>query len=148
MLSALTELVREHAVIGAIVFILIRAIAGIVAPIPGAAVDLVGIAVYGWVPALGLSEFGIALGAITSFAIARRFREPAGRRFGAIKKVNALEARLSKNESYWAWIVIRLPTNALFDYLNYAAGLTTVPFRQFLVTTMIGSFPGVLVFFY
>lgn len=145
---ALTGFLHHHSIIGPIVYVVVRALTGIIAPIPGALVDIAGVAVYGWRRALFLSEIGIMLGAATSFGIARHFRERAVRNLAPLRTVQKLEVQLSQREQFWAWVAIRVPTNALFDYMNYAAGLTNCDWPKFLLSTFLGSLPSVVLFFY
>jgi uncharacterized membrane protein YdjX (TVP38/TMEM64 family) len=58
------------------------------------------------------------------------------------EKVADLEARLSGRQQVLALLVLRLMPISPFDLINYAAGLTRIPFRHFMVVTLIGVLPA------
>lgn len=125
----------------------IRALAIIIPPIPGGFIDLAGMALFGPIKAFMLGEFGLMVGASVAFLIARRFREPAVRRFASLGKLAEWEKTISERNKFWTLVLLRLPSNAVFDYISYAAGLTTVGFGKFFFSTLIGNLPGTILFF-
>ena len=80
MLETLPAFLSSYPVAAPGLFIIIRSLAIIIPPIPGVFIDIAGIAAFGWVKAFILGEAGLMLGAMVSFWIARRFREPVVRR--------------------------------------------------------------------
>ena len=82
-----------------------------------------------------------------AFALARRFREPLVRKFASLKKIHEWERMLSEKEQFWSWVVLRLPSNFVFDYISYAAGLTNCSYRMFITSSIIGNLPTVLAFY-
>jgi uncharacterized membrane protein YdjX (TVP38/TMEM64 family) len=141
-------LAREHPLSAAIAFVLLRALAIVIAPIPGVVVDVIGIAIFGWFRAFLFAELGIMLGAYTAYSIGRNFHERAVGRFTALKRVQQWQHSLSEREQFWALVALRLPTNPAFDYISYAAGLTGCRPLLFLASTFVGNVPSVLLFFY
>ena len=148
MQEALTEFLKNYPLLSPAIFIVVRALAIIIPPIPGAFVDIAGLVFFGWVKSLILAEIGIMLGAMASFAIARRFREPAVRKFVSLEKVISWEKNLSEKKRFWGFVGLRLMTNSLFDYISYAAGLSTMSVAKFFLASFIGSIPGLLIFYY
>lgn len=148
MQEILTEFLKNYPISAPAIFIVVRALAIIIPPIPGAFVDIAGLLSFGWVKSLFLAEAGIMLGAIVSFGIARKFREPAVRKFVSLEKVILWEKNLSEQKKFWGFIGLRLLTNSLFDYISYAAGLSTMSAPKFFLASLIGSFPGLFVFYY
>jgi uncharacterized membrane protein YdjX (TVP38/TMEM64 family) len=130
------------------IFVSLRALAIIIPPIPGGVMDIAGLLFFGWLKGLILAEVGIMLGAAISFWIARYFREPAVKRFASLGKIGEWERNLSETKKFWVWVLIRLPTNSLFDYISYAAGLTGISFWKFFFASMIGNLPGLFIFYY
>jgi len=43
---------------------------------------------------------------------------------------------------------MRLPATAIFDILNYAIGLTKMSFAKFFFSTLIGSLPTMILFYF
>jgi len=43
---------------------------------------------------------------------------------------------------------MRLPATAIFDILNYAIGLTKMSFAKFFFSTLIGSLPAMILFYF
>lgn len=145
----LIQLFSDFPFVAPLLFIIIRATAIIIPPIPGILVDLPGIFVFGWLWGFIYAEIGIMLGATTAFLIGRKFREPLLKRFASLQKIHEWENKLSENQRFWTLVAIRLPTNLLFDYLSYAAGLTKISLFKFFFSTLIGNTPTVfLVFFF
>ena len=143
-----TYTIDTYPLLAPITFILLRSLAIIIPPIPGAYLDVAGIAAFGWWYGFVLAEAGIMLGAVVAFSIARRFGEPVVARFAVLQNVVEWEKRLSEKKKFWALVLIRLPTNSIFDYISYAAGLMRIGFFKFFLSTLIGNVPGLFIFFY
>ncbi len=141
MQEFIAQLFPNSPLIAPVIFILIRALAIIFPPIPGIAIDIPGIVAFGWVAGFIYAEIGIMLGAMVAFWIARKFREPLVKKFVSLQKLHNWESKLSGNQKFWTLVAIRLPTNPLFDYLSYAAGLTNVGTAKFFFSTLIGNSP-------
>ncbi|MFA6135773.1 MAG: VTT domain-containing protein [Candidatus Paceibacterota bacterium] len=135
--------------LGVILFIIVRAIAIIIPPIPGVIVDLPGAISFGWLLGLIYGEIGIMLGATVSFFIAKRFREPLVKRFVSLQKIHAWEDKLSENDKFWGLFSIRLFANPIFfDVISYAAGLTKIKFSKFFIATFISNVPYMFLIYY
>lgn len=147
MQEGLQQFLANHELLAPVVFVALRALAIIIPPIPGAFVDLAGIAAFGPIRGFLYGEAGLMLGAVVAFGIARRFREPVVRRFTSLEKLTEWEKSISEASKFWTLVLLRIPTNALFDYLSYAAGLTRVGFWQFFFSTLIGNLPGTIMFY-
>ena len=148
MQETLTEFLKNYPLLSPAIFVALRALAIIIPPIPGAFVDIAGLISFGWVKSLFLAEAGIMLGAMASFMIARRFREPVVAKFVSLERVISWEKNLSERKRFWGFVGLRLMTNSLFDYISYAAGLSTMSAAKFFLASFIGSIPGLFVFYY
>jgi len=138
---------EAHLLLAAVVYVLFKAIAVVVSPVPGLLLDLPAISIFGWGPAFVLAEIGIMIGAMTAFAIGRLFRERAIARFAFLRKVREWEMTLPPSERFVSWVVLRLPNSPAFDYISYAAGLTDCSPTLFFWSTLIGNVPFILTFF-
>jgi len=148
MIEALKELLIQYPLVAPILFIIARMVPIIFAPIPGILVDIVGIAVFGWLYGFILAEIGIMLGAVTAFLIGRYFREPVVRRFVSLKKIHEWESKYSERQKFWSLVIVRATTSPLFDYISYAAGLTKIDLRKYTLSTFIGTFPLMFSIYY
>ncbi len=139
---------QQTPILAPVVFIVLRALTVIFPPVPGILVDIPGILVFGWFRGFIYAETGVIMGALAAFCIARKFREPIVKKFVPLQRLLEWESKLSDNQKFWALLAIRLPTNPFFDYINYAAGMTGIPWRKFLITAVIGNVPSMLPMYY
>lgn len=146
--QVLAERLSDYGVTAPLIFILLRAATVVVPPLPGIIVDLPGILVFGWLKGFLLAEVGIMSGAMAAFFIARKFREPAVKRFVSLQKLHRLENKISQRQEFWGFIALRLPTNILFDYISYAAGLSKMGAVKFFFATLLGNIPTVFLVYY
>ncbi len=116
----------------------------VVAPLPAPALAIVGGYGFGVVEGFFLTWLGSLAGGVISFGISRRF----GRKFVA---ENARAVRLDRFvEEHGAVLifVLRLIPLVSFDAISYAAGLSSIGFRAFLLATALGMVPGTFAFVY
>lgn len=148
MQEFLIQVLSKHEILAPLIFIVVRSTSVIFPPIPGIVFDIPGILVFG--PWLGfvLGEAGIMLGAIVAFWIARLFREPVVKRFASLQKISKWEDTISEKKKFWALVALRLPTNAIFDYISYAAGLTKISSLKFFFSTLLGNIPSMFLVYF
>lgn len=144
----LSLILASHPVAAPLIFILVRAIPVVIAPVPGVAFDFVGVTVFGWKFGLLLALIGGHLGASIAFFVARYFREPVVRYVVPLQKLHELETRYSERQKFWTLVAVRFITSPFFDYVSYAAGLTRMSFLTFLLSTFIGVLPLSFVIYY
>ena len=99
----------------------------------------------GWGTLLGVA--GATLGAMVSFAIARRlgagaFAQLSGRR---VRRLRAVEARVSERP-FRSVLVLRLMPGMPATWLNYAVGITRVRLAPFALASAIGAAPRVFIY--
>ncbi|WP_245847085.1 TVP38/TMEM64 family protein [Dietzia natronolimnaea] len=94
-------------------------------------------------PAVAIPASLVASGIAASLAFVG-VRRLGHRRTASLRsdpRIAAVDARLRRR----GWLSVgslRLVPAVPFSVLNYAAALTSIPFRQFLVATVLGSAPG------
>ena len=130
-----------------IFFVIARAFAIIIPPIPGFIVDTAGLALFPWGMGFLLAETGIVLGGCVAFFLARTLREPLVKRVAPMKMVAEWESQYSEKQKFWTLVVLRLVSNAAFDYISYAAGLTKLRFSTFFFSSLLGTIPSMLLFY-
>lgn len=87
---------------------------------------------------------GLLLGSVAAFWIARLLaQEFISERLGG--RAAEFNRRLQKNGFSVVFVarVLGLPP---YEIVNYAAGLSQIPFRDFLLATTFGSIPGAILF--
>lgn len=118
---------------GIFVFILVKSLALIIAPIGGTPIYIMGSVVYG--PFLGFvyAFIGDMLGAVVSFYLARRFgRAWVDRMFS--DKEEGMIVKLLNMFTTWKGVLVGHIFFVTFpDILNYAAGLSRVSFKTYML---------------
>ena len=111
--------------------------------VPGSLGTIAAGAVFGmWVGA-ALALGGATIGASIAFAISRRIgRDGAAALISG--RVEGVDRWLSER-GFFAMVVLRLLPVVPFNALNYAAGLSGIRPRHYLVGTALGMIPGTLV---
>ncbi len=113
-------------------------------PCPKALLTAAGGALFGLVPGAALALLAALLGAIISFGLGRLLGREAVDRLtrGKLAQVDAL----LRDHGLAAVLVVRLVPLVPFIAINYAAGLTGLRLRHFVVGSAIGMIPGSLAY--
>ena len=144
-----------HPLRATVLFVVVRSLSVVYPPIPGFPMDLLGIRLFGAVPAFIFGESGIMLGASIAFSVGRLVRDTLAstkaRRFRDLELHLKAGAWLSEDADWCsearAWSVLRLGTNPLFDPISYVAGLTQARFGPYFLGSLLGNVPS-MAFFY
>ncbi len=115
-----------------------------VVPCPKAVLTAAGGALFGLWAGAGLSLAGALVGAVTSFGLGRLLGREAVDRLirGRLARVDALLA----GHGLSAVIAVRMIPLVPFVAINYAAGLSAVRFRHYLLGSALGMLPGSLAY--
>jgi uncharacterized membrane protein YdjX (TVP38/TMEM64 family)/rhodanese-related sulfurtransferase len=143
--AALTAWVSGAGAAGPLVFIGIYAVAAVLF-LPGSVLTLAGGALFGPVWGSLYSLTGATLGAGLAFLIARYL---AGDWVQA--RAKGLLARLVRGVESEGWRFVaftRLVPLFPFNLLNYALGLTRIPFLRYLLATLVFMLPGAVAYTY
>lgn len=128
-------------------FVLLRTIPVLIAPIPGIVVDLFGIATFGQLKGFFLAEIGLVLGSSIAFLIGR-FGRGLLARFGKLRQLEEWEKYIDPNQPVWVLAGARAVSTPVFDYISYAAGLTSMGFWRFTFATLIGTTPLMFIIYF
>lgn len=129
---------------GPIAIILLEMIQALLAPIPGQAIEAVSGYLYGpWWGTL-FPMIGMVIGSSIIFLLARRFGRPLVIRLVGKKSMARLDDLERRGGAPFFFLIWLLPF-APDDLACVAAGLTPMPFRQFLILMTLGRLPGVFV---
>lgn len=126
-----------------IIYITIYTIATILV-LPSTVLNLTGGAIFG--PWLGTLWTSIA--AIIAAVVAFAFTRTVGREIIAQKlagRWQSMDAEISQGGLFYMFAIRLLPIIP-YGLVNFAAGLTSIRFRDYLIGTILGTVPGVLPF--
>ena len=129
--------------LGPVVFVLLYAAATLL-PLPKNVITAVAGLLFGLVEGVLLVLPGALLGALAAFGLGRWLGRDAVERFTGtrVARVDALLAR----RGLVAILVSRLLPVLPFTGINYAAGLTAIRLRDFVLGTAIGIVPGTVAY--
>lgn len=126
-----------------VIYIVIYTIATILV-MPSTALNLTGGAIFGpWLGTLWTS-----IGAIVAAVVAFIFARTSGREFVARRlagKWQAMDAEMQQGGLFYMFAIRLLPIIP-YGLVNFAAGLTSIKFRDYLLGTILGTVPGILPF--
>lgn len=126
-----------------VMFVILLATAVVVSPIPSVPLDIAAGLAFGLLWGTVYVLIGAELGAIVAFTIARRLGRPRlARRLprAAMNQIDTLAARSGVR----ALLLMRLLPVFNFDWVSYAAGLTSISFPAFALATLVGMIPPVI----
>ncbi len=132
--------VEARGAFGVLVFILVMALSVLFAPIPNVPIFIAaGLA---WGPVLGTlyCMAGLTVGSAVAFWLARKFgRKHLARLIGhhAAARLDHMVDTMGGRVVFWT----RLMPGVNFDWISFVAGMTSVPFRTFIVFSFLGMLP-------
>ncbi len=121
------------------VFVLLYAVVTLV-PLPKNVLTVVAGLLFGLVEGTGLALLGALLGAVAAFGLGRVLGRDAVERITG-RRVARVDAVLSRH-GFLAVLAVRLVPVLPFTAINYAAGLTAVRNRDYLIGPPSGSSPA------
>lgn len=132
--------VEERGPFGVVAFIAIMALSVLIAPIPN--VPIFVAAGLAWGPVLGTiyCMAGLTIGSAAAFFVARKFGRRHLRRLVGAKAAGRLDhlvETMGGRVVFWT----RLMPGLNFDWISFAAGMTSVPFRVFIFYSFLGMIP-------
>lgn len=131
---------------GMIVYVLLYVIAALCF-IPGSALTLAAGMIYGLWQGLAIVSVASVLGAAAAFGLARRWSAPFMRLRARYPWLEALE-QVIVDHPLRITLLTRLSPIFPYNVLNYALGLTQMPWRTYLLASWIGMLPGTLLYVY
>ena len=126
-----------------VIYILVYVVATILV-LPSTALNLTGGAIFGpWIGTLWTSVAAI-VAAIAAFAFTRTIgRQLIEKRLAG--RWQALDAEIRQGGVFYMFAIRLLPIIP-YGLVNFAAGLTSIRFKDYLIGTALGTVPGVLPF--
>jgi uncharacterized membrane protein YdjX (TVP38/TMEM64 family) len=116
-----------------LVYILLKAATYIFAPLSAGPIQLSSGLLFGLWPGVFYSLAGEVIGGSISFLIARKLGRPAVARFVGQNSVARIDQLIGQLGGWRALAYARLFLFSIYDFISYAAGLTTtITFRQYI----------------
>lgn len=139
--------IRSYGVWAAVVSFFLMVFQSIAAPLPAFLITFANAAVFGWWQGAILSWSSAMVGSIVCFYIARI----AGR--DAVEKLTSKFAISSIDQYFERYgkhtiLICRLLPFVSFDFVSYAAGLTSMGIVPFIIATGVGQLPATIVYSY
>jgi uncharacterized membrane protein YdjX (TVP38/TMEM64 family) len=116
--------------------------------LPGSVLTLGAGFLYGLVGGLLVVVPGSVLGAALAFLLGRTvLRAPIARRMKGHPRFEAVDKAV-EDKAFLVVLLLRLSPLFPFNLLNYALGVTRVPFSTYLLASVVGMFPGTVLYVY
>lgn len=138
------NLIEAAGPFGPLVYIGLKAATYVVAPLSGTPVKLAGGALFGFWEGFILVLIGDMLGASLNFWIARLFRLKGITKLAGKKALKQIDETTRHVGGWRALLVARLLLSSLYDFISYAAGLSSIPFKQFFWISLLAGIPSTL----
>lgn len=138
----LIQIVEDLGPFGPVAYMLLQAFQGIVAPIPGNIVGMLGGLLFGWWGILWTS-IGATLGAAVVFWLSRKFGRNLIEKLvkkEALDKFDFISGKRASTILFLIFLIPGLPD----DIVCYVAGLTDVPIKKLIVIFALGRLPAVV----
>jgi uncharacterized membrane protein YdjX (TVP38/TMEM64 family) len=112
---------------------------------PASPFVIAGSAVFGFPLGVAAGFTGLALGAAAGFCLSRWFlRKEISAQYRKHATFRAIDIAIEKEG--WKIVILLRLCPIPFGLANYLYGLTAVRFHAYLIATMLGSLPGLLLF--
>ncbi|CEN21447.1 TVP38/TMEM64 family protein [Paraclostridium sordellii] len=111
---------------------------------PDSILAIVGGMVFGLFKGYIYTLIGALIGATISFYISRKLGRAFVKKLTKEKLDNIEE--LINSKGFFIVLILRLVPLFPFDIISYGSGLTSIKYKDFLLATIIGTIPGILVF--
>ena len=141
------EYILSFGLLAPVVSFALMVLQSLIAPLPAFLITFANAALFGWIYGALLSWFSAMVGAILCFYIAKFL----GREF--IEKLTSKSALASVDSFFekhgkYAILIARLLPFLSFDLISYAAGLTKMKIKDFVIATAIGQLPATIIYSY
>lgn len=134
---------RDLGAWGPVVYIAFLAISMVIAPIPTTPAPIAAAAAWGAVEGAAYTLIAGAIGTSLCFFIARRWGRRVYEHFLPAKMVNEID-RVADRLAVRALIIVRLFPVLGPDMVSYAAGLTKIRYRLYILISVVFSLPSVI----
>ena len=145
--TVVKEFVASYGVYAALVSFALMILQSVAAPLPAFLLTFANANLFGWWQGAILSWTSAMAGAAMCFYIARVLGRDVVAKItskAGVEQIDEFFEKYGKN----AILICRLLPFVSFDYVSFAAGLTSMSFGSFMVATGIGQLPDTLIYSY
>ena len=145
-LDQVIKLIRSWGVAAPLMSVLLMITQAIVSPIPAFLVTAANGMVFGNFWGALISWIGALMGALTSFYIARLFRNVALRKIVRNQKTVEFIRHAGEKRGFYVILLARLLPFISFDIIGYMAGLSGIRPWAFILATALGMLPATIIY--
>ena len=127
-----------------LIFILIQIAQVVLAPVPGEATGFIGGYLFGVINGFLYSSVGLAAGSCINFLLGRFLGKRYVRRLIPAEKLNRFDMIVRRQGIIILFLLFVFPGFPK-DYLSLFLGISTLPFKVFVILASIGRMPGTYV---
>ena len=139
--------VETDGLLGKVGYILITALAVVIAPISTLPLIPLASMLWGWVITGALSVLGWVIGSQIAFILARKYGRPLVEKITSLEKLETFEKNFSQKNMFWIIVFLRMTVPV--DVLSYALGIfSEIQQSTFFFATLIGVTPFAFIFAY
>ncbi len=139
-MDRLQAMVAQAGPFAPLAFIAVKVITNVVAPLSAGPVQISAGMLFGLWPGTLYSIVGEVLGGTLNFLIARYLGWPIISRFVGTKGTNKIEHYYKRLGGWRALLHARLLLFAVYDFVSYAAGLTSIKLRDYFLISLVAGF--------
>jgi uncharacterized membrane protein YdjX (TVP38/TMEM64 family) len=145
-LADIKGLILSWGVAAPLMSIILMILQAIIAPLPAFLITATNGLVFGVFWGTVISWIGALCGALVSFMMSRLFYRNVSKRVHSHKRAIEYIDRLSSKYGFRVILTARLLPFISFDFISYAAGLSSMKVRSFILATGIGMLPATIVY--
>ena len=143
-MDSLNSYLKRYRAASIPIYILLQIIQVVVALIPGQLLQFAAGYVYGFLLGSLLSMLGIILGTVLSFYMARILGKEAMHVLFGEERITRFITMINSKRSYTVLFVLFLIPGLPKDLLSYAAGVSEIKLKPFLLLSIVGRTPALL----
>jgi uncharacterized membrane protein YdjX (TVP38/TMEM64 family) len=139
--------IRSYGIYAVGISFLLMMFQSILAPLPAFLITFANAAIFGWWQGAILSWTSSMAGAAVCFYIAKILGRDAVEKLTSKIAMDSVDGFFEKYGKHTI-VICRLLPFISFDFISYAAGLTSMRFLPFVIATGIGQLPATVVYSY
>ncbi len=143
-LDAVTEFLRANKAKGLLIYILVQIIQIVISIIPGQIFQVAAGYVYGFLTGLIASMMGAAIGTTITYFLAKWLGRGGMEAIFGKEKMTYYVKRLNSHRAYNIVFLLYLIPGIPKDLVGYAAGISRINFKIFLLLSLVGRAFGMI----
>lgn len=146
-IQSIKDYILSFGALAPVISFLLMVFQSLIAPLPAFLITFANATLFGWVYGAMLSWFSAMVGAILCFYIAKFLGRDIVEKLTSKAALQSVDGFFEKHGRY-AILIARLLPFISFDIISYAAGLTKMKTRDFIIATGLGQLPATLIYSY